>query len=158
MIGIAAVTLAMGLASNAVAQERIRATLLVNPAFPTGGSNVTLTNSQATYAPGTAVPVALNGLQTVPVWWVVTTTSAGAGTSNTVVGLDLSADGTYWSSNALTATIAQTGTGTNIALTYFPVNNGTNVFSGYQLARWSYASTAQLTNVTLLVNQLQAYR
>jgi prepilin-type N-terminal cleavage/methylation domain-containing protein len=124
----------------------------------TGGTNsVTLTNAQATYSPATATPISLAFAQNVPVWWLLATTSANAGTSNTVVGLDLTADGVYWTSNSVTATIAQTGTGTNTSLVYFPLNNGTNVFSGWTQARWSYAQTAQLTNVTLLQNQLQSF-
>lgn len=161
------------------AQERLRGYQLQNSAlgtayFLTGGSNtivgsgrvvyqggtnsVTLTNAQSIYAPTSAVPISLAPLQNVPVWWNLATTAANTGTSNTVVGLDLTADGTYWVSNAVTATIAQTGTGTNVALVYFPLSNGTNVFSGWSQARWSYASTTQTNNVTLLQNQLQVVR
>ena len=164
---------------NASAQQRLRPFVLHNTAIGTaydllggtqqnqgegvyvytGGTNsVTLTNAQSIYAPTTAVPFSLAPLQNVPVWWNLAATAAGTGTSNTVVGLDLSADGVYWTSNSITATIAQTGTGTNIALVYFPLNNGTNVFSGWSQARWSYASTAQTNNVTLLANQLQVVR
>ena len=125
----------------------------------TGGTNsVTLTNTQTLYAPATATAISLAPFQNVPAWWNLATTAAGAGTSNTVVGLDLTADGVYWNSNAITATIAQAGTGTNIALVYFPLSNGTNVFSGWSQARWSYASTTQTNNVTLLQNRLQLVR
>ena len=164
---------------NAHAQERLRNYQLQNTGigtayFLTGGSNtvvgagrvvyqggtnsVTLTNSQTIYAPSTAVAMSCAPLQNVPVWWNLAATASGAGTSNTVVGIDLTADGTYWVSNAVTATIAQNGTGTNVALVYFPLSNGTNVFSGWSQWRWSYASTAQPNNVTLLANQLQVVR
>lgn len=127
--------------------------------FYTGGTNtVTLTNAQTIYAPSTAASFSLAALQNVPVWWSLAVTCGNAGTSNTVVGLDLSPDGVYWTSNTVTATIASAGTATNVANIYFPLNNGTNVFSGYSRGRWSYASTAQTNNVTLLQNRLQAVR
>lgn len=179
LVGVAALALAMSFESNAQAQERLRMFQLINTSigtgyYLTGGTNqnqgegvyvytggtnsITLTNSQTIYAPTSAVPFSLAPFQNVPVWWNLTTTAAGAGTSNTVVGVDLTADGVYWQSNAVSATIAQTGTGTNIALVYFPLNNGTNVFSGWSQARWSYASTTQTNNVTLLQNQFQLVR
>lgn len=162
------------------AQERLRAYPLVNSGIgtayaPAGGSNVmttlgvyvlagntntvTLTNGQSIYAPSTATAFSCAPLQNVPVWWNLAATASGAGTSNTVVGIDLTADGTYWVSNALTATIAMNGTSTNVALIYFPLSsNGTNAFSGWSQWRWSYASTSQTNNVTLLQNRLQVVR
>lgn len=164
--GIAAFTLAMGFTTTSQAQERFRNNALTNTAMPTayamqGGTNsVTATNAQTLYSPSTAKAVFLGGMQNVPVYWDVAVTAAGAGTSNTVVGLDLSADenGVYWASNALTTTIAQVGTGTNTSHVLLGVTNGVNALSGYQWARWGYISTTQTNNVTLLQNHLRNFR
>jgi hypothetical protein len=178
VIGVAA--LALAAVTVAQAQERVRVTgPLINTNFGTayyltGGSNVmtgmglvtwtggtnsvTLTNAQAAYSGSSGVPVYIGNMRSQPFYWDLAGYAAAAGTSNTVAGIDLSSDGTYWTSNSITATLAMTGTSTNESLTYFPATNGVNVLSGWQWARWSYASTAQLTNVTLLRNQFNQLR
>lgn len=163
---IAAVALAVvTLSLTAEAQLQFKALPLTNSAFPTAyapvnrTNTVTITNS-ATWSPTGASLVNLAPLQGVPVWWDVATSAGGIGTSNTVLAVDLSSDaqGQYWASNAVSVTVAQTGTNVNNLHAYFALNNGTNVFSGYQWARWSYASTAQTNGVTLLQNEFKVVR
>jgi hypothetical protein len=187
LIGVAVIGLATGFESSAQAQERFRAFQLQNTAFGTtyflsggtnqsqgegtyvytGGTNsVTITNNAgggavSYYSNSTAIPFPLGFAQNVPVWWDLAATASGTGTSNLVFGLDLSFDNVNWISNAVTATLALTGSNNlATAVVYFPLGNGgsTNIFSGYTWGRWSYISTTQTNPVTVSQNQLQVYR
>lgn len=184
LIGVAVVGLAMGFESSATAQERFIYKQMTNTAFGTayfltGGSNivtgngyqiyqggtnsVTLTNLLASQnvisnSPSTATPFSLDFAQNVPVWWDASAYAGGTGTSNLVLQLDLSPNGSTWIVQAVTATLPLTGTSTNEQLFYFALSNGTNVFSGYSWARWSFAYSTQTNNVTVVKNQLQVYR
>jgi hypothetical protein len=161
LTGVAALGLAM-ITLTASAQERFRYISLTNTAIPTayapvGTNTSSLTNSQV-YAPATATVFFIGDLQNTPVQWEQVVTSLTNGASTSTCGLDLSPDGTYWISNAVMASVGGQGYGTNLFTTYFPLSNGTNVFSGNSYARWAYGNAGQWTNMTWLVNRLINYR
>ncbi|MDE2102333.1 MAG: hypothetical protein KGL39_34120 [Patescibacteria group bacterium] len=159
---MAAVTLLLAGCVTTPAQQ-FHVVQLTNTAWgtvyaPLNGTNTTTVSAASgAYNNAGAVNFRLDGFQYVPVYWALSGYGQGTGTSNTVLRLEESPDGTYWVSNNVSITLAMNNSHSSTTNLCFPVTNGTNAFTGYRYGRWTFISTAQTNDVHLQLNQLQAY-